>query len=186
MIQYDFSLRFTLPDRTVDPESLLGELLVAGCDDATVGIARKGRIGFEFTRAARSAERAMKSAIADVLRAIPGATLIEAAPDYVGVTDIAEVLGVSRQRVRAIIEESSSFPPPVHEGTGALYHLAAVLEWLARDRNRQVDRGLYDVACAAMSANARRERRTAPPYRALSLPGAPATRLSPSTAITGR
>lgn len=153
MISYDFSLSFRLPDSGSDPEQWLGAIVAAGCDDATVGVGRLGRIALDFTRAARSAGAAMKSAVADVTRAIPGAELIEVAPDYAGVADIAEVMGVSRQRVRALIDSKAGFPLPVHEGSSALYHLAPVLEWLERNEHRTVAPAYLETARAAMRLN---------------------------------
>lgn len=40
---------------------------------------------------------AILGALRDVTRAIPGAALVEAAPDFVGLTDVARFLGCSRQ-----------------------------------------------------------------------------------------
>lgn len=156
MTEYDFSLSFRLPDSGTDPEAYVGALLKAGCDDATAGIGRRGRISLDFTRAGRSAEAAMASAIAAVARAIPGAELIEVAPDYAGVAEIAEVMGVSRQRARALIDATQSFPLPVHEGSSAIYHLAPVLEWLERSDRRTVARTYLETARAAMRLNVAR------------------------------
>jgi hypothetical protein len=160
MNEYEFALRFRLPDSETDPESLLGVFLAAGCDDATVGIGKKGRIALDFTRSAASARDAMESAIRDVQHAIPGATLIEAEPDYVGVTDIAEWFGVSRQYVlRVITENSHLFPAPVHEGRSALYHLADVLAWFDRQQRSPAQPRLLEVADAARRLNVERESR---------------------------
>ena len=43
----------------------------------------------EFSREAGSAKIALFSALEDVKRAVPGAKLIEAAPDFVSLTDVA-------------------------------------------------------------------------------------------------
>jgi predicted DNA-binding transcriptional regulator AlpA len=158
MKEYEFALRFRLPDPETDPESLLGVLLAAGCDDATVGIGKKGRIALDFTRSAASARDAMESAIRDVQHAIPGTTLIEAEPDYVGISDIAECIGVSRQYVlRMITENWHLFPAPVHEGSSALYHLADVLAWFERERHRPAEPLLVEVAHVAKRLNVVRE-----------------------------
>lgn len=52
----------------------LGE---AGCDDALVGIGQPGRLALEFNREAADADEAVRSALADVRRAVPSAKLIE-------------------------------------------------------------------------------------------------------------
>src|SRR5439155_384770 len=81
----------------------------AGCDDALVGIGQPGRIALEFTREAHSAEAALVSALTDVKRAIPSARLIEAAPDFVGLTDVAEVVGMTRQNMRKLMISMFTF-----------------------------------------------------------------------------
>jgi hypothetical protein len=116
MNEYDFLLKFDLPGPDVDPEEFVNALYEAGCDDATVGIGQHGRVALNFTREAASAVDAVSSAIADVKKAIPKAKLIEATPDLVGLTDIAEILGCSRQNIRKlVIGHRSLFPSPVHE-----------------------------------------------------------------------
>lgn len=47
-------------------------------------------------REVSNAREAVGSALADVRRAVPDAKLIEATPDLVGLTDVAELMGVSR------------------------------------------------------------------------------------------
>src|SRR3990167_11113030 len=43
MTDYEFTLKFRLPDSNVDPEQFVDALSVAGCDDALVGIGQRGR-----------------------------------------------------------------------------------------------------------------------------------------------
>ncbi|MDN5871104.1 MAG: hypothetical protein L0H73_10365 [Nitrococcus sp.] len=75
-------------------------------------------------------------------RAVPTARLVEAAPDFVGLTDVAEIVGVSRQNMRKLmLAHPDSFPAPVHEGSASIWHLVDVLEWLQ-------DRGSYALAQA--------------------------------------
>ena len=47
--------------------------------------------------------KARVSALADASRAVPSAALIEAVPDLVGLTDIADAVGMSRQNVRKLV-----------------------------------------------------------------------------------
>mgnify|MGYP001814664299 CR=1 FL=1 len=101
MKEYDFILKLSLSDNEADPELCIAELEQAGCDDALVGIGSNGRLGLDFTRRSSSALEALLSALKDVKRAIPGAKLIEAAPDMVGLTDVADILGFSRQNLLA-------------------------------------------------------------------------------------
>ena len=100
-------------------------LAAAGCDDALIGLGMPGRIALEFTRESGSATEALAEAEAAVLRAIPGATLVEAAPDFVGLTDVAELIGMSRQNIRKLmLSHRPPFPLPVHDGKTAIWHLA--------------------------------------------------------------
>ena len=69
-----------------------------------------------FTRDHDSAEKAVISALKDVNRAIPEAKLLEVAdPDFVGLTDVAELVGVTRQNMRKLMmTHTDSFPAAVH------------------------------------------------------------------------
>jgi hypothetical protein len=81
-------------------------------------------IAFDFTREAESAKQAIVSALEEVRRAIPTAQLLEVAPDFVGLTEIAELAGVTRQNMRKLsITHKDTFPIPMHEGSAALWHL---------------------------------------------------------------
>ena len=73
MKTYEFSLSFTLADADTDPAQLVDTLYEAGCDDATAGVGKPGRLALEFNRKGASAEAAVRSAIRDVLKAAPGA-----------------------------------------------------------------------------------------------------------------
>ena len=154
MSDCEFGLRFSLSSCEVEVDDVVERLGAAGCDDATVGIGRKGRLALDFIRKAESPERAVLSAIADVRRAIPDAALLEASPDLVGLTDIAEVFGVTRQNTRKLILECDALAPaPVHEGKPALWHLAGVLEWLRDQKGYAVADDLMALARATMQVN---------------------------------
>lgn len=90
MAEYVFSLKYHLPPEVQDMALLLERLGEAGCDDALAGIGVTGRLALEFSREAVSAEEAVRSAMSDVLRAVPEALLIEVSPDLVGLTDMGE------------------------------------------------------------------------------------------------
>lgn len=153
-MEYEFSLRFKLPADAPPPEELVERLGAAGCDDAVVGTGQPGRIALQFSRQARTADQAMLSALRDVKRALPGVDLIEAGPDMVGLSDIAELLEVSRQNMRKLwLSHPDSFPAPMHDGSAALWRLAPVLRWLEKQGQRPIDRRLVEVAQAAMHIN---------------------------------
>jgi predicted DNA-binding transcriptional regulator AlpA len=155
---YDFTLRFALGRSDADPESCLERLASEGCDDALIGLGSRGRIALNFTRKARSASEAVTSAVSDVKRAIPDAKLIEVGPDLVGLTDIAELLGFSRQNMRKLmLKGDADFPLPVHDGKPAIWHLAKVLAWLEEKKPYPIDETLLDVARISMQCNLLRE-----------------------------
>lgn len=154
MGQYDFTLRFVLGQHDADPELFVDKLFAEGCDDALIGLGIQGRIVLNFTREASSADKAILSALADVQRAIPDASLVEATPDLVGLTDIANLLGFSRQYMRKLaVKTGSGFPPPVHEGKPAIWHLSTVLSWFADSKIREFDATLFEIARVNMQCN---------------------------------
>jgi hypothetical protein len=155
MMQYEFSLRFELP-ADADADSVVERLGAAGCDDALVGIGMPGRIALNFTREARSAEEAVYSAISDVRRAVTGAKLIEAGPDYVGLSDVAGLLEMTRQNMRKLMQSHRDFPPPLYSGSTQVWRLEPLLEW-RRHSGYEVKRQLLEVAHVARQCNLARE-----------------------------
>ena len=166
MNEYEFTLKFRLPDANADPEQFIDALAEAGCEDALVGVGQPGRIALDFTREAKSAFEAIASAVHNVKRAIPGAELVEASPDFVSITDVAELAGCSRQNMRKLmISNIATFPLAVHEGSPSVWHLANVLAWLGEQQKRRVDAVLLEVAETNMKVNIARETRRLPGAR---------------------
>jgi hypothetical protein len=164
MNEYIFTLAFALGSRDADTDALIERLGGAGCDDAVVGVGRRGRLALEFTREADDAARAVASAVTDVRSAIPHAVLVEASPDLVGLTDVASLLGVSRQNVRKLIVSCDAPEPvPVHAGRPTIWRLAGVLRWLVREKRYPVSPQLLEVAEATMQVNLAVEARDADP-----------------------
>jgi hypothetical protein len=125
MSEYDFSLKFNLNNSPADPDDFIERLYAGGCDDALIGVGNKEYVALNFIREGSSAYEAISSAINDVKRVVPGVTLIEAAPDFVGLTDAAKILGYTQLQMRNLtIESNSKFPIPVYEGTHSIWHLA--------------------------------------------------------------
>lgn len=165
-MEYTFILKYQLSGDDSDADALVERLAVSGCDDAVVGIGQPGRLALEFTREADSAEKAIVTALRDVKRAIPSARLIEAAPDLVGLTDVADLVGVSRQNMRKLmISHTADFPQPVHEGSTVIWHLVDLLTWLQKKAGYATDRRIVDVAAATLQINLTKEARrlTTPP-----------------------
>lgn len=118
----------------------------------------EGRIALNFIREAASAKPAIISALTDVKRVIPHARLLEVTPDFVGLSDVAELLGVSRQNMRKLmVTHPLSFPAPLHEGSAAIWHLTVLLEWVITRAGYQVHQRLRDVAHVAMQINLTKE-----------------------------
>lgn len=157
-MEYTFTLKYRLADDDRDVDSLVERLGEAGCDDALVGIGQPRRLALEFTREAPDAEAAVRSALADVRRAVPSAKLIEVAPDLVGLTDVAEIVGVSRQNMRQLmLAHPGSFPVPVHKGSASIWHLADVLTWLQAKGSYALAKDVLDVARVALQVNVANE-----------------------------
>jgi predicted DNA-binding transcriptional regulator AlpA len=156
-MEYEFTLKFKLPTSETDTDAVMERLGEQGCTDALVGLGQSGYVGLDFVREAQSAEAALLSAIDDVKRAVPGAVLVEAGPDFVGLTDVADVVGLSRQSMRKLMLSSNSlFPSPIHSGSASVWHLAHVLEFM-RERNYKFSSTVFDVARTTMQINIAKE-----------------------------
>lgn len=154
MKEYDFTLKFSFKNSQIDPDSYVEALSAGGCDDALIGVGKKGYISLNFIREASSAYEAISTAIADVKSVIPWASLIEAAPDYVGLTDVAKILGCTRQNIRKLIVDSEpSSLVPVYEGTPSIWHLAEILAWLREAKTYSIDVSLMEIAKTNMDIN---------------------------------
>ncbi len=154
MKAFKFTLKFALSEASIDAGHYVELLGEAGCDDALVGIGQKGRIALEFDREADSAFQAILSAIKDIKSVIPDAKLIEATPDLVGVSDIADLLGFTRQNMRKLVlNHSVTFPTPIHEGKSTIWHLANVLSWFVQGKRKIIEPTLMEIATATMQLN---------------------------------
>ena len=156
-MEYEFTLKFMLGD-AAEVDELVERLGAAGCEDALVGIGQPGRIALDFTREADTAQHAIVSALEAVKSAIPDAKLLEVTPDFVGLTDVAELVGVSRQNMRKLmLAHKDSFPVAVHEGSAALWHLFPVLRWLKDRAGYPINQSLIDMAYITMQINLAKE-----------------------------
>jgi len=153
MEEYQFTLRYQLSEQNNDHDVLIELLLENGCDDSLVGCGIPGRLALKFSRDADSATQALLSALQDVKRAIPDARLIEVVPDLVGLSDIADIVGVSRQNMRKLmLSHGASFPLAVHEGSASVWHLAEVLVWL-KSRGYDLEPQMIETARVAQDIN---------------------------------
>ena len=162
-MEYQFTLHYRLAEDDQDFDAIVEKLGEAGCDDALVGTGLPGRLGLDFSREASSAEEAMKSALADVKQPIPTADLVEAVPDYVGLSDAAEVVGVSRQNLHKLMAKHKSFPAPIHAGSFSLWHLADLMSWLQLTQDYQLEASKLEVARVAKQINLIKQSRDVQP-----------------------
>lgn len=80
MNEYQFTLKFSIKSPATEIDAIVEALGHEGCTDALIGIGQTGFISLDLTREAPSATEAVKSAVADVKRAIPEAQLVDATP----------------------------------------------------------------------------------------------------------
>jgi uncharacterized phage-associated protein len=99
MNEHDFTLTFNLEDPQADPGDFIEKLYEGGCDDALIGVGNKGYIALNFIREASSRNEAICSAIKDVQKVIPSATLIEEPPDFVCLSDADQIIECTQQNI---------------------------------------------------------------------------------------
>ena len=152
-MEFTFTLKFRLTHRWSCGEhpGAARALAAAGVQLARQ---RRGALRLEFLRAASDGRVVIRQAIADIRRVIPMAVLAEAGPDYIGLTGLARLFGLSRQALRKLmVTRGGRFPSPVHEVHGAVWHLAEVLEWLDAMRLYRIDMQLLEISRAAAQVN---------------------------------
>ena len=167
MNEYEFVLRFQLPDGDQQSEQYLDALYEAGCDDATIGSGLQGYIGLDFCREAVSAEEAVISAVKAVKKAIPNATLKEVTPDLLNISEIADFLSprlqkVSRQAMRKyafgqVAKIKTRFPAAAVTSSSPLWHLDEVVSWLVENNKADKSKAekLLDTSKTAKALNLR-------------------------------
>lgn len=167
MNEYEFVLRFQLPESEAQAEQYLDALYEAGCDDATIGVGLPGYIGLDFCREADSAEKAVISAINNVKNAIPDAKLTEVTPDLLNITEIADLISsrlqkVSRQAMRKyalgqVAKVKSRFPAAAVTSSSPLWHVDEVITWLVENSKTEKNEAqtLIETSRAARAFNLR-------------------------------
>lgn len=128
----------------VSSDAHIDALHRAGCDDATFGT-RDGASYAIFDREAASFSDALRSAIADVLRALPRARVVRVEPDdLVTMATVAARCGRSRESIRLLANEDrgpGGFPPPVAyvDERTRLWHWPDVARWLNEHRKARIE-----------------------------------------------
>ena len=160
-MEYVFTLKYQMPPQDCEEEPLMQRLASIGCRDARIAVGLRGRLMLSFTRIAERAEQALLGALRDVRKALPGARLIEAGPDMVGLTDVASLVVVSRQNMRKLmLTHPMSFPSPIHEGnSSSVWHLWDVLRWMQGRGGYKIDEAVLELSTVAKAINLARESR---------------------------
>jgi predicted DNA-binding transcriptional regulator AlpA len=169
------SYSFTLLLAGADPLSHLDTLFEAGCDDAIFG-SRQGTYFADFDREASTLGEAVRTAIEQVERAVPGLQVVRVEPDdLVNAAMIAARTGRTRESIRLLIEHRrgpGNFPQPV-SWVGAktrLWRWSDVARWFADylgERNGPAEEAtfiaslnaLLDLRSRAVAVNTPEERR---------------------------
>jgi predicted DNA-binding transcriptional regulator AlpA len=158
MTAFTFTLVYQLAEDDCDHDVIVERFGEAGLTDFLVGLGQSGYLGLELEREGRSADAVLRAALSDAKRMLPEARLIEVGPDYVGLTGMAERLGMSRQNLRKLMVANASFPLPVHGGSASIWHAAEVLGWLRDGAGYAIGDQDIATAQAAWRANADIER----------------------------
>ncbi|MEK8020406.1 MAG: hypothetical protein VSS75_026355 [Candidatus Parabeggiatoa sp.] len=96
----------------------------------------------------------MTSGIIQVKKVIQNVRLVKVTPDFVDLSDVAALLGLTRQNMQKIIVNSGAqFPEPVHEGKASIWHLANILIWLKRQELYPVVEDMLELAKTNMQLN---------------------------------
>ena len=140
MAEYEFQI--FCRDVDMSDDSFLDRLYEAGCDDALVCF-KDGYVCLDFSRASKSAEEAVLSAIRDFEHSTVGGTVERVEPDdLASLSEIARRTGVTRASLqkyaRGISKVGEDFPQPAANISGArreLYSAAEVINWMhAKER----------------------------------------------------
>jgi len=128
----------------VSSDAHVDALHEAGCDDATFG-ARDGAAYAIFDREAVSFGVAVRSAMADILRALPQARIVRVEPDdLVTMATIAKRCGRTRESIRLLANDDrgpGGFPPPVAyvDDRTRLWRWRDVASWLNEHQKAKLE-----------------------------------------------
>jgi hypothetical protein len=139
-----FNFTLTLSGVTSQTPELEDALFAAGCSDALVCFYGTA-VYLDFDRDSPSLEQALLSAISDVESATLLNIRVESVDStLVGLSDIAELTGVSRQAI-ALLKEGARgtgrFPGPVQrvKGNSPLWRWKSVVDWLVAEKRIAAD-----------------------------------------------
>lgn len=162
MTEYNFELYFRLK-KDEEPEQYLDALIEAGCDDAMIGIGKRGRIALSFLRESPNALPAIMSAIEAVLNVIPHAKFERAAPDLLNISELAYQFGLGKENMRKYARNHSAkkatFPTPYIESEKSDYwHASEVAQWLSDQKIQEIDEAVLETLVIIQMLNVAVER----------------------------
>ncbi|CAI1082081.1 helix-turn-helix transcriptional regulator [Serratia quinivorans] len=133
MTLFNFSL--TLAGVTSETSGLEDALYASGCDDGLICFYGKS-VYIEFDRESDSFTHAILSAIKDIESAGISAQVMSVDSYLVGLSDIAQLTGMSRQAIAMLKDGtrgSGDFPSPIQrlKGASPLWNWHSVAAWLA-------------------------------------------------------
>lgn len=148
MSLYNFTL--SLSGVTSETTGLEDALYKSGCDDALICFYGTA-VYLEFDRESDALDNAVLSAIKHIESAGINARVESVDSALVGLSDIAELTGVSRQAISLLKEGSrgsKNFPAPIQriKGNSPLWSWKTVSEWLARENRIPKDSPLIHHA----------------------------------------
>lgn len=145
-----FNFILTLSGVTSETTGIEDALYSAGCNDALICFYGKS-VYLEFDREAPTLDLAIKSAITDIEGAPVGAKVESVDSALVGLSDIAQLTGLTRQAI-ALLKDGArgdgDFPCPVQrlKGASPLWDWASVAKWLQENNRLNQYPALYEQA----------------------------------------
>lgn len=145
-----FNFTLTLSGVTSETDGLEDALFSHGCDDALICFYGKS-VYLEFDRESEMLDTAIESAINDIESSEIGAKVASVDSALVGLSDIAELSGLTRQSVAMLKDGTRGkgyFPCPIQriKGQSPLWDWADVSRWLGENKRLSHDAELINNA----------------------------------------
>lgn len=151
---FEFTITFSLPKDIWDAKKIPETIFGAGLNDALVLTGTRGMVGLDIFRESSSAEHAIESVISDIVKIYPNAVFLDVKPDLVSLSDIAKLVGQSRQNLSKLAE----FPPPTITGPKPYWHLYQVIKWYKANKSVPFPTNTIETSKAAWMFNLQLEK----------------------------
>ena len=167
MNNYQFDLVFRLRD-VEEPEQYLDALFNAGCDDASPSIGCKGYISLQFCREDKNAIGAIRSAIKNVITAIPHAEIESIGPYLLNLSELAFEFEFTKQNMQKYASGNSAvtkrFPSPFLRGKISYWRISDVAQWLKENNIKDIEEPVIEVFNVIRAFNLALEKHRSPYY----------------------